>query len=112
MQFVAGSFSDVFETPLGKELWAYLERETSLACLETTTFLGRPALEGLQPGLTQHFGERIESDRIKQLIGRMTRQIMESRGYVLDRPGVKTRVGHLFTKAARYKKFMRQDNAS
>ena len=68
MQFVAGSFSDVFETPLGKELWAYLERETSLACLETTTFLGRPALEGLQPGLTQHFGERIESDRIKQLI--------------------------------------------
>lgn len=103
MEFNAGSFSDLSDTTLGKHLWEFLNRETSLACLETTTFLVRPALEGLQPALMKEFGERIESDRIKQMIGRMTRQLMEHKGYALDRAGVKTRVGHLFTSAARYK---------
>lgn len=110
MSFVPGSFSDVFKTVLGEELWAFLRRDTSIACLETTTYLGRPALEGLQPALAREFGDRIDSDRIKQMIGRMTRQIMERNGYALDRAGVKTRVGNLFTKAARYKRFVDRES--
>jgi hypothetical protein len=108
MNFIAGSFSDISQTNLGRRLWEFLNRDTSLACLETTTYLFRPALEGLQPALVREFGDSINSDRIKQMIGRMTRQIMERRGYSLDRPGVKTRVGNLFTSAARYKKLERE----
>ncbi len=103
-EFDAGSFSDLAETSTGKALWKFLNTEEALACLDTTTFLQRPALEGLQPQLLAKFGEEIRLDRWKQMTGRMVRQIMESRGYQLDQTGVRTRVGELFTSAARYKK--------
>lgn len=102
--FDAGSFSDLAETPLGKAVWEFLNTAEALACLETTSFLQRPALEGLQPQLVAKFGEEVRQDRYKQMMGRMVRQIMEHRGYQLDQTGVRTRVGDLFTSAARYKK--------
>ena len=102
--FDAGSFSDLAESSTGKALWKFLNTEESLACLDTTTYLLRPALEGLQPQLLAEFGEDIRPDRWKQMTGRMVRQIMEHRGYHLDQTGVRTRVSELFTSAARYKK--------
>lgn len=107
LSFDAGSFSDISDTGLGKKLWTFLNSESSLACLDTTTFLKKPALEGLQPQLLEEFGADIASDRYKQMTGRMVRQIMEHRGYTLDQTGVRTRVGNLFTSAARYKKIMK-----
>jgi len=102
--FDAGSFSDVSHTPLGGEIWVYLHTDEALACLETTTYLIRPALEGLQPHLLAQFGEPIRADRIKQMTGRMVRQVMESRGYTLDQTDVRIRVGDLYRTAARYVK--------
>ncbi len=103
-EFDAGSFSDLAGTPLGKAVWQFLNTEEALACLETTTFLRRPALEGLQPRLVAKFGDEIRADRVKQMTGKMVREIMESRGYQLDQTGVRIRVGDLFTSAARYRK--------
>ncbi len=102
--FYAGSFSNLADTSIGRELWLFLNTEEVLVRLETTTFLKRPALEGLQPQLLERFGKEIKSDRWKQMIGRMVRQIMERRGYILDQAGVRTRVGDLFTSASRYRK--------
>lgn len=102
--FDAGSFSDLAETTMGKALWQFLNTQESLSCLETTTYLQRPALEGLQPHLLSKFGEEIKSDRWKQLAGRMVRQVMEARGYTLDQTGVRIRVGDIFTSASRYRK--------
>lgn len=102
--FNAGSFSNLADTSTGKALWQFLNTEEMLIRLDTTTFLKRPALEGLQSQLLEKFGKEIASDRWKQMIGRMVRQIMEHRGYVLDQTGVRTRVGELFTSAARYRK--------
>ena len=102
--FTPGSFSDLAGTPTGQALWRFLNNERSLDCLEITTFLRRPALEGLQPKLLAEFGDEIRADRIKQMIGRMTRQVMESHGYILDQTGVRIRVGDLFTSAARYRR--------
>lgn len=104
LTFDAGSFSDLAETTMGKILWQFLQEKDSLLCLDTTTFLQRPALEGLQPQLIEKFGDEIKLDRWKQMTGRMVRQIMESRGYLLDQTGVRIRVGELFTSAARYRK--------
>lgn len=103
-EFDAGSFSDLAGTPLGKAVWQFLNTEEALACLETTTFLRRPALEGLQPRLVAKFGDEIRADRVKQMTGKMVREIMENRGYQLDQTGVRIRVGDLFTSAARYRK--------
>lgn len=102
--FDTGSFSDVSNTPLGRDVWAYLHTAEALACLETTTYLKHPALEGLQPHLLAKFGEPIRADRIKQMTGKMVRQIMESRGYTLDQTDVRIRVDDLYRTAARYAK--------
>ena len=102
--FDPGSFSDVSNTPLGGEVWAYLHTEQALACLETSTYLKHPALEGLQPHLIAKFGDPIRADRIKQMTGKMVRQVMESRGYNLDQTDVRIRVGDLYRTAARYAK--------
>ena len=102
--FDAGSFSDLAETSTGKALWQFLNSEKVLACLDTTTYLQKPAIEGLQPHLLAKFGDEIRPNRWKQMMGRMVRQIMESRGYQLDQTGVRIRVGDLFTSFARYKK--------
>lgn len=103
-KFNPGSFSDVASTELGEALWKFLNSKESLACLETTTFLHRPALEGIQPQLNTYFGKDALTDRFKQMIGRMVKQIMESRGYQLEKANVRIRVGDIFSTAARYKK--------
>ena len=101
--FDAGSFTDISDTQTGKSLWQFLNRDDIFIRLETSTYLQRPALEGAQRQLLAEFGQEIRSDRWKQMIGRMTRQIMEHKGYTLDQAGVRTRVKDLFTSAARYK---------
>lgn len=102
--FDAGSFLDIATSRTGTALWKFLNEEPTVKCLETTTYLKRPALEGLQDQLLKKFGDEIRSDRWKQMIGRMTRQVMEHHGYTLDQVGAKVRVKELFTSAARYKK--------
>tara|TARA_Y100000815_G_C13346626_1_gene502322 strand:- start:3722 stop:4042 length:321 start_codon:yes stop_codon:yes gene_type:complete len=102
--FDPGSFSDVANTPLGASIWQFLHHDKSIACLETTTYLKRPALEGLQPHLLAEFGDDIRADRVKQMTGRMVRQIMESLGYSLDQADVGIRVQDLYKTAARYVK--------
>ncbi len=102
--FDAGSFSDIAATLTGVALWKLLNEPDSLIRLETATYLERPALEALQPQLVAKFGDTIRTDRWKQMIGRMARQVMLSHGYTLDRAGVRIRRGELFSSAARYKK--------
>jgi hypothetical protein len=107
-----GSFSDVFNTPMGKRLWAYLNEHENLIRMETATFLGRPAAEPLSPGLLATFGDEVKPpqnpkkhDRIKQCIGNMIRQILEPRGYQIDRQNVRIDKvpRQMFTSATRYK---------
>ena len=104
LKFAAGSFSDIAATPPGTALWKFLNDESMLIRLETATQLKRPALEGLQPQLLDKFGDEIRSDRWKQMIGRMTRQVMEHHGYSFDRAGVRISAVELFSSAASYKK--------
>ena len=101
--FDSGSFSDVANTPMGKKRWNLLNSEDSRIRLETATYLGKPALEGLQRQLLAAFGDEIRLDRWKQVTGRMTKQIMEERGYSFVRSGMKVKVKELFTTAALYR---------
>ena len=101
--FDSGSFSDIANTPMGKKLWELLNSEDSRIRLETATYLGKPALEGLQLQLLAAFGDEIRLDRWKQATGRMTKQVMEERGYSFVRSGMKVKVKDLFTTAALYR---------
>lgn len=105
MHFDAGSFSDIADTTLGKALWSFLTTPEALLMMKTATYLSKPALEPLQPGLIEQFGDEVKSDRIKQMLGRMVRQIMENQGYALDQVGVRLKQNPLFLSAARYKKW-------
>ncbi len=104
LEFDAGPFLEIASTPLGSALWGFLQEKEMLIRLETATYLKRPALEAVQEQLLERFGDEIRGDRWKQMIGRMTRQVMEAHGYLLDQTGVRIGGGGLFTSAARYVK--------
>jgi len=98
-------FAMTFKDEGGQAIWDFLnERETVLR-METASYLGRPAIEPLSPVLLQRFGPAIKRVRLKQMIGHMVRQILEVRGYSLDRSTVKiTRIGNVFASGSRYVK--------
>ena len=103
-EFNAGQFLDVAATSMGQELWALLNTTRAIDCMKTTTYLGRPAVEGLQPLLLEKFSKSVIDDRYKQMIGKMVRQIIEREGYTLDQSGVRTRTPDIFLSGSRYKK--------
>ena len=88
LNFEASPFADLAETSQGKALWNYLNSEEALACLETTTFLKRPALEGLQPKLLEKFGDSLDEksptgDRWRQMAGKMVSRAVQKKGLVI-----------------------------
>ncbi len=98
-------FASTFRDQGGQDIWDFLNERENVIRMETASYLSRPAVEPLSPFLLQRFGPEIRRDRIKQMIGHMARQIMEARGYALDRSNVKiARVGNIFASASRYVK--------
>ena len=98
-------FNTTYEARNGPEIFAFLNRNENHIRMETATYLSRPALEPLSSFLLERFGDWIREDRIKQMIGHMVRQIMEQRGYRIDRSNVPiTRDGNMFSRATRYVK--------
>ena len=103
-EFDPGNFKTIYESDFGQELWAYMSRADSLIRMETASFLERPAVEPLSPGLLQLFGEKVREDRIRQLLGRMARQLLENRGYQIDQQSVRIPAEHnVFSSGTRYK---------
>ena len=104
LAYDAQNFRDLAETPLGQEIWAFLKTRDNLTRMETATFLDRAAVEPIAPCLARNFGSEIAQDRLKQMIGHMTRQIMEALGYEIDRQGLRITRESLFTTATRYRR--------
>ncbi len=103
IKYAPRNFSDLYATPLGKKLWAFLNERNNLVRMETASYLQRPAVESLVPFLLDKFGDPVRERRIKQMVGHMIRQILEARGYVVDRQGVRiTRPGNPFFSGTRY----------
>lgn len=104
------NFNDIFKSPIGQEIWQYVNSEDIWIRLELTTQLGHPAVEGIGDKLLEKFGDTLSkddssSDRLKQAIGHMVRFIMESHGYELIQKGVRCRKKtELFVFAAKYAK--------
>ena len=96
-------FSSTFDNGGGPDIWAFLNQPDNIIRMETATYLVRTAAEPLSPFLLSRFGDDIRAPRLKQMIGHMIRQIMESRGYHVDRNNVRiTTTDNMFTSATRY----------
>lgn len=103
MQYNADRFSSTFEKEAGAVIWEFLTGRENIIRMETATYLSRPAIEPMSPLLVQRFGHKVSSDRIKQMMGHMVRQIMEQRGYRLQQGNVKiTSDENIFSRASRY----------
>lgn len=92
-------------------LWEFLCLGDNLIRAETATFLRKPALEALGPVLFESFDvfkeektDKSTFDKYKQLAGNMVRQIMEAKGYQLEKTGVQVVNKTIFKTAARYVK--------
>ncbi len=101
--FAPGTYRELAESPFGQNVWLFLNERDNLIRMETATFLERPAVEPLSPGLLDRYGEEIRQDRVKQMIGRMARQILEARGYRIDRQNVRISAeANIFSSGTRY----------
>jgi hypothetical protein len=87
----------------GQALWHFLKRPDNLIRMQTATYIKRPAVEPLSPGLLAEFGSELAEDRIKQMIGHMVGQIMDAMGYELDAVGLRITKPGLFSTGARYR---------
>ncbi len=104
--FSPGPFSDVFDTDLGRGLWDYLTWESTIERMEDASDRGRPAVEPLQELLLERFGQAVAEDRVKQMIGRMIRQVFGRPGsdYELASDAIAVKDKILVTRGARYKR--------
>jgi|SRR5450432_152923 hypothetical protein len=102
MDYKPQNFSDLYQTPIGQRLWKTMTTHDNIIRMETATLLSRVAVEPLGPILLQGFGEEVRRDRVKQMIGHMARQVMEQRGYKVDRGNVRITRKGLFTSGTRY----------
>ena len=109
IDFNPGSFTDVYDpTPApDKAIWEWLWRPDNIVRMETASYLDKVAVAPLQPGLLADFDPTfIRQDRIKQMVGRMVRQIMEHHGYEWAGKDFKVAQGDLFTTGSKYRKLV------
>ena len=100
-EYDAGTFRSLADTDLGRDLWQFLNEDLTVARLETATDLAKPAVFGIEEQLLHRFDNVVADDRVKRMIGHMVRQIMESKGYRIERRDV-TIGSALFSKGTRY----------
>jgi hypothetical protein len=103
-KYTPAHFADLADTERGRKLWRFLNRDDNVLRMQTASDLRRPALEPLGALLVKEFDDTIREDRWKQMLGHMTRQILEASGYRLDQQGVRLRDNPLFTSASRYRR--------
>lgn len=110
MIFNIGTFAKQAETEFGKKLLDFLKENDTYIRLETATRLNRPAVEGIAEELNIRFYEELNSlntddlNRTKQMIGYLTKQVMDVKGYDLDKEDVKMINTVMFKTGASYKK--------
>lgn len=102
--YQAGVFESLAASPLGQQLWALLNEAEARIRMRTASDLGRPAVEALEEQLLERFGDKVLEDRVKQMIGHMTRQVMAQEGYVVDAQNVKITGGAPFSRGTRYRR--------
>ena len=101
--FDAGTFEQEYKSLDGQRLWSVLNRADVVARMETASDLGRPALAAVEDILLAELDTVILGHRFKQMAGRMTKQILEERGFEHEASGIRLN-SVPFYKASRYRR--------
>ena len=111
--FQSKTFKELFETPYGQELWAFLNTESSIIRLQTASDLRKPALLGVEKQLltaglmdsstSVSLEDKALYDRTKQMLGAMVRQILENNGYEFESDNIRTPTSKIFKTASLYR---------
>lgn len=96
-------FRQLYETPFHQNLWAFLTEHDNVIRAETASERRRPSVEPLGGRLLERFGDQVEDHHVRRMIGHMMRQVMERRGFTLDRSGVRIPRDRLFVSGTRYR---------
>jgi hypothetical protein len=99
-------FKSLYQTALGLKLWEFLNEDLTVSRLIAFSEADRPAVQGIEEALLERFGNEVCEDRVKQMIGHMVRQVLESRGWVIDQQNVNV-FSVPFIKATRYRRLDR-----
>jgi hypothetical protein len=102
MDYNSGIYRAIYESEMGARVWEYLTEDQSIIKMETACELGKPAVEPLSAGLLERFGNKVQDNRTKQMIGHMVKQILFDRGYIIHSQNSKVSSGGLFNKATSY----------
>ena len=100
----------IYATSFGHRLWYdFLTQDEIIGLMENASDNGKPAVEPLNQRLPgrykQDFDQCGQVDLFKQMIGRMIRQILEGRGYELERGSVLVEPpGEFFTTGSVYRR--------
>ena len=98
-------FKHHYATPLGRALWDWLHHPDTLQIMEVASYLRRPAVEALSPYAEARFGAELRRKSTRQMIGHMVRQVLEAKGYHLDRNNVRIRrPGNMFFSGSSYRR--------
>ena len=101
---------NIYATSFGHRLWYdFLTQDEIIGLMENASDNGKPAVEPLNQRLPgrykQDFDQCGQMDLFKQMIGRMIRQILEGRGYELERDSVLVEPpGEFFTTGSVYRR--------
>ncbi|WP_145991949.1 hypothetical protein [Neptunicoccus cionae] len=82
-------FKTTYDTMQGEALWKFLNEASTIAIMETASYLRRPAIEPLSPFLQHRFPKVRRSAQMRRMIGHMVRQILEERGFGLYRSNLR-----------------------
>jgi len=102
MEYEPGIFSGAYETELGQEIWGFLNDSQNILKMETACQMGKPAVEPLSESLLERFGEKVQDNRVKQMIGHMVKQILLGRNYIIHSQNSRVSSGGLFNKGTTY----------
>ncbi|KQV41232.1 hypothetical protein [Rhizobium sp. Root1204] len=101
--FDAAQFASEYASTPGQKLWQVLNRADVVLRMETASDLGQPALAPVEDILLEEIGEPILLDRFKQMAGRMTKQVLEARGFEHEVSDIRLN-SVPFYKASRYRR--------
>ncbi len=81
-----------------------LSRRDVIEAMQAASDAGRPAAEPTGDVLLREVGPVVREYPVRQMVGRLIKEIMESNGYVWWKSGVKTPENSVFSNASVYRR--------
>lgn len=98
------NFVEPAMAPDAVQAWQWLQEPEQIATMRIACRLHRPAVEALSDDLKERFPRLARFHLTRQMIGHMVRQVMESKGYYLNRSNVRIRYDdNVFRRGATYR---------